>query len=208
LALVLHSVARWGRPLLGAAALLLVASCASLRAPTLRGVLPSASEAPRVWTLDGRIGVKVDSKGWSASLRWSQNREDFSAHFSGPFGRGAVEVRQRDGKLWVRDPEGREHRGADLQQWAHQQFGAELPIGELSYWLVGIAEPGRPAGVVRGEGGRPLRLEQGGWQVRFLDWTDLGRWLVPRRLVLSRADVEVKVVVDHWAEENDSRGPD
>ncbi len=189
-----------------AGAALLAGGCASLLGPTPKGALASVGETPRVWRLEGRIGVKVDDRGWSASLLWRQNGEDFSARFSGPFGQGAVEVHRLGGALWVRDQDGQELRGPELQRWALQQFGAELPVRELPYWLVGAADPGRPAEISRDDAGRPLRLMQAGWGVRFLDWTELGSWLVPRRLALSRRGVEVKVVVDQWAEVGDTPG--
>jgi len=189
-----------------AGAALLTGGCASLRAPAPERALASPGEAPRVWRLEGRIGVKVDDRGWSASLAWHQHGEDFSARFSGPFGRGAVEVHQLGGALWVQDQEGRERRGPELQQWARSQFGAELPVRELPYWLVGSAAPHAPARISRDDEGRPLRLEQAGWEAHYQGWTELGPWTLPRRLTLSRGEVEVKVVVDRWDEGGGHRG--
>ena len=177
---------------------LLLAGCAALReAPPPR---PPAPDVPRVWTLEGRIGVQTPDRGWQAGLRWVQQGEDFHARLSGPLGTGTAEIRMSGGTLRLRDGRGGERSGAQIDAWARETFGEPLPVEALSFWLLGLPRPDRPARIQEGGAGLPEGLSQAGWDVRFEEWTRLGGRTLPRRLSLERGGVRVRLVVHRWQE--------
>jgi outer membrane biogenesis lipoprotein LolB len=47
------------------------------------------------WAFNGRIGVVAGDDGFSGSLRWLQEGDDFEATVSGPLGIGTVRLRGR-----------------------------------------------------------------------------------------------------------------
>jgi len=177
----------------------LLHGCAALHRPSVEQGVPERLPPPRVWTLDGRVGAKVAERGWSARLHWHQSGEEFSARLSGPFGQGAVDVEKDSRGLRLRES-GREHRGAALDKWASEQFGAPLPVAELPYWLIGLPNPEGGASVRRGPQGLISRLEQAGWRVEFQTWRRFGNRLLPRRLLLVHGDLRLTLVVHAWQE--------
>jgi outer membrane lipoprotein LolB len=177
---------------------LLLSGCAALReAPPPR---PPVSDVPKVWTLEGRMGVQTRDRGWQARLRWVQRGEDFHVRLSGPLGSGTADIRMSDGSLRLRDSRGGERSGAQIDAWARETFGEPLPVEALSFWLLGLPRPGRPARIDEGADGLPDGLFQAGWDVRFEEWARLGGRTLPRRLSLERGGVRVRLVVHRWQE--------
>jgi outer membrane lipoprotein LolB len=179
---------------------LLLSGCESLREPPSFGWLPEQRPPPRVWTLDGRVGVKMDGRGWSARLHWRQSGRAFSARLSGPFGQGAVQVEKDARGVRLLESSGREHRGEALERWALEHLGAPLPVEELPYWLIGLPQPGKSSSIQRDPQGLIAHMDQAGWQVAFLGWQRVGDRILPRRLSLVRGEVSLSLVVHDWTE--------
>ncbi|MGD2081992.1 MAG: lipoprotein insertase outer membrane protein LolB [Chromatiales bacterium] len=151
-----------------------------------------------MWTLEGRIGVRMQDQGWQARLRWQQQGDDFHARLSGPLGSGTVDLRMADGVLRVRDSRGGERSGPEIDVWAREAFGEPLPVEELRFWLLGLARPDLPAQMDEDVDGLPRGLSQAGWRVRFDEWARFEGRTLPRRLSIERGRVRVKLVVHRW----------
>jgi outer membrane lipoprotein LolB len=184
-----------------AALLMLLAACASTRPPVL-AVPAGMSWDQRVerlqeqssWTLAGRAAVAVGSQGWQANLNWQQRSLESDLHLSGPLGVGAQILKLTPAGLSIN---GAPADGAALAQ-LEDKLGFDLPISRLRYWLLGVPDPAAPDEVVRDSQDCAQQLTQDGWSIAYERYAVDDGNLLPARLVLTRDDVRVRIIVDHW----------
>lgn len=155
------------------------------------------------YTLEGRVAVRSGEEGWQASVRWRQREAVSEVRLAGPFGAGALQLRFDGALLTLATSRGEELTGEDAALALRQQLGFDPPLAELRHWLLAQAAPPESAARVEaGANGRPATLQQQDWRISFEDYRaqPLGRALVqlPRRLVATRGDVRLRLVVDRW----------
>jgi outer membrane lipoprotein LolB len=185
-------------------ALTLVCCCVLAACATTRRPLPAPTTKwePRVnelqnageWQLDGRAAVALGTQGWQATLNWRQSDGIAEVHLSGPFGISAMVLKQT--------PEGLSLNGAPpsdaVLSQVQEKLGFDLPIDNLHYWLLGVPNPGSTYELAPNEQDRAKSLNQAGWIIAYDRYMPVaGDWL-PQRLVLTRGDVRVRIVIDHW----------
>ncbi|HEX3915041.1 MAG TPA: lipoprotein insertase outer membrane protein LolB [Steroidobacteraceae bacterium] len=146
------------------------------------------------WQLDGRAAVALGSQGWQATLSWQQTDGTAELHLSGPFGIGAMVIKQDAGGLSLN---GSPSSGAAFQQ-VQDKLGFDLPIENLHFWLLGVPDPGASSDFTRNAQDRALSFVQAGWRIDYDKYMAVGADVLPARLTLTRADVRVRIVIDHW----------
>jgi outer membrane lipoprotein LolB len=146
------------------------------------------------WQLDGRAAVALGTQGWQATLNWRQADDISEAHLAGPFGIGALVLKQT--------PEGLSLNGAPpsaaVMAQVQEKLGFDPPIDNLHYWLLGVPNPGSTYDVSRNEQDRAKTLSQDGWSIAYDRYMPVAGDVLPARLVLSRDTVRVRIVIDHW----------
>jgi outer membrane lipoprotein LolB len=150
------------------------------------------------WTMSGRAAVATANDGWSAGIRWQQEGTASELNLSGALGIGGVRVRS-DGAAFTVDTSKGEHIEAeDASAALEQAIGVPLPVTHLRYWLLGVPSPASPANEERGDNGHLSKLEQDGWVITYDRYVPRGERTLPARVVMERAPVRVRVVVDKW----------
>lgn len=176
--------------------LLAVAACSP--APIKPTAIWQAPEWP-VWALQGRVAVRHADDGWHASLKWSQQVDQYQLELSGPLGQGAVRLSG--------DAEGvRLTRADGAQDWAPtadellaRHTGWQLPIAGIRYWARGLAAPGSTASIEHDAAGRPVQLQQAGWDIAYNQYQDYpGLGSLPRRIDFQRGELSARLIVDRW----------
>ncbi|MFO1401533.1 MAG: lipoprotein insertase outer membrane protein LolB [Steroidobacteraceae bacterium] len=187
---------------LSAFLLLLLAGCATL---------PPRAPAPLAWPerrdalqriegfdLRGRVAVATGTGGFNATLRWAQHGAAARVDLAAPLGVGAARIDQRGDELSVTTSRGARLTGAEASASIEREFGFEPPFASLRYWLLGAADPARPAEETLDGEQRLARLVQDGWSIDYAEYqASGGRWL-PRRLTLRREAVRVRLLVQAW----------
>jgi outer membrane lipoprotein LolB len=146
------------------------------------------------WRLDGRAAVAAGTQGWQASLNWHESDAWAEVHLSGPFGVGSLVLK--------RTPDGLSLNGAPpsdaVLAQLRERLGFELPIDHLRFWLLGVPDPSAPFEFTRNDQDRASQLTQDGWTIDYDRYMPVNGDLLPARLVLRRAGVRVRIVVDRW----------
>jgi outer membrane lipoprotein LolB len=180
--------------LLGCVAL---AACATTRpAPPAVKWEQRLSELQKAdgWQIDGRAAVALGTQGWQASLTWRQAQGFAEVHLAGPFGIGALVLKQ--------GPDGLSLNGAPpsdtVLAQVQEKLGFDLPLENLHYWLLGVPNPASGFTLARNDQDRAKLLTQAGWSISYDRYLPSEADLLPTRLVLSRDDVRVRIVIDHW----------
>jgi len=174
-----------------------LAACATtkLTPPSVRWDARAAAlqHADR-WQLQGRAAVAVGTQGWQATLTWQQSGPYAVVHLSGPFGIGALALEQKPDGLSLN---GAPPSDAVLSQ-LQDRLGFELPLENLRFWLLGVPDPSAPYELTRSGQDRAQKLTQNGWTILYDRYLPLDGDLLPGHLTLSREDVRVRIVIDHW----------
>jgi outer membrane lipoprotein LolB len=184
----------------------LLGVCSALAAcATVRPLPPSAPSVKweqrvtdlqqgRGWQLDGRAAVAIGTQGWQATLNWRQTGMFAEVHLSGPFGIGALVLKQ--------GPDGLSMNGAPpsdaVISQVQEKLGFDLPLENFHYWLLGVPNPADGFELSRNDQDRAKALNQAGWSIAYDRYLPVAGDLLPATLVLSRDNVRVRIIIDHW----------
>lgn len=151
------------------------------------------------WSLRGRIAVHAGEQGWHASLNWRQSVAGYQLELSGPLGQGAVRMTGDAAGVTLERADGLRDWAADADELLARNTGWTLPVGGLRYWVQGRAVPERPADWERAADGRPLRLRQDGWDIRYTSYQEqTGGVPLPKRIDLERDGIRARLLIDAW----------
>ena len=143
------------------------------------------------WAFNGRIGVAAGDDGFSGSLRWSQDGEDFEATVSGPLGIGTVRLEGNGRRVQLIDKDGNRTVLEDAERDLYLRYGWTIPVRSLRYWALGIPDPG--------DDGQLERLTQGGWRVDITRYGEGGGQAMPTRIKAASEQTRVKLAIHKWS---------
>lgn len=168
--------------------------CASV--PPAPRFEPEASPAPN-WTLQGRIGVASGEQNLSGQIRWQHRAATDEVLMTSPLGQGVARiVRDADGVV-LELPDQPARRAPDADSLTREALGYVLPLAGLTWWMQARPDPGHPFEATRDASGRLTRLRQNGWVIDYLQYAaDMP--LRPRKLVVSREGLQIRLVADNW----------
>lgn len=152
------------------------------------------------WNLRARTVITVDEAVYSVGLGWKRQQDSFTMLLEAPFGQGVFKIesdpryRPRYTLLY---PDGQALRGQSPEALLQQAIGWALPVSGMHYWMVGLPRPDSSHQRELDGGGKVSRLTQDGWNITYQDFFSEAPKL-PRKLLLEREQVRLRVVVDSW----------
>jgi outer membrane lipoprotein LolB len=180
------------------ALLLALAGCASIE-PTSAPPMPQAPLASS-WSWQGRISAKAGDEALSGQLRWRHQGDEDVLLFSSPLGQGLARIDRDASGVVLEVPDEPPRRAATVEALTAEALGYALPVGGLVYWIQARPDPSAPFELSADEFGRPAHISQDGWSIRYVKYFDDSPYR-PRRLTLSRDDLEIRLVIDEWQSE-------
>src|SRR5690606_7847932 len=135
--------------------------------------------------------------GGSGQLRWSETAGGSVLELRAPIsGQGWRLQIDADGAV-LDGLQGGPRRDSDAARLLREAVGWERPVAASRHWV----RRARAAGTAQlefADDGLPARLQQAGWTIDFLDWQRETSPPLPRRLVASRDQHRVRLVVGQW----------
>jgi len=200
---VIHDL-RFALRLLVASALLALAACAPVRTRgTAAQLAAQTAREQRLgvqthWSLQGRFAVSDGHDGGSGNLSWQQNGDRYSLILRAP-------VTGKTARLQG-GPEGAVLTGVhqspiqsvDAQALLADQFGWQMPVAQLTWWVRGLRAPDSSAQLSYGENGLPSLLQQDGWKVEYRDWYADRNPPLPRKVYASKPPYSVRLLIETW----------
>ena len=176
-------------------ALLALQGCSGLTTrPATSGQAFAHNRELSHWQLSGKIGIRSPRGADSAYLNWLQCGERYQIRINGPLGSGAVKLLGEPGLVTLLNGGEPTIVAASPEQLLMEQFGWQLPLSQLVYWVRGIPAPQQPWGP------EPLGFEQDGWQLSFPSQTEQQHYQLPAKAVAQQQQQELKVIliVKEW----------
>jgi outer membrane lipoprotein LolB len=160
------------------------------------------------WKLSGKLGFRAPQQGGSASVNWTQEKDNYQLFLSGPFGVGSAKIYgdEKTAEMLYGDTVYRQ----SPQQLAMQLTGLPLPVDALSWWARGLPSPTQPeaTALATGPDGLAVGFDQAGWQLSFSRYRQTDGGLLPGKITGSlNADVNsgaedrsysFKLVISGW----------
>jgi outer membrane lipoprotein LolB len=167
----------------------------SLVGCTSRNIRDQASENARFslpslssWQLQGKIGVRSDRGNANLGFVWDQSPDSFEITLTGALGVLVARLTGGTSEAVLALPDGREYRGAGIDNLLEIQLGYRLPVSLLAYWVRGIPDPGFAYEKTA------MGFNQQGWQVEFQQYSPSG----PRKIQVRQADIRLRLVALEW----------
>jgi outer membrane lipoprotein LolB len=155
------------------------------------------------WSLSGRIAVANGKQGGSGRIDWKQKLDSYTISLSAPVTRQSWRLSGDADGARLEGVEGGPREGADVESLLQSTTGWDIPVRALSDWVRGIGATSPefgPAKVEYGAGNLPSRLQQAGWLIEYQDWQPAADGpVMPARLVATRGQAKVRLIVDQWS---------
>jgi outer membrane lipoprotein LolB len=172
--------------------LLLTSGCA---APQIRQ--PAHMAAPEVFQLQGRIGVRYGAEGFSGNIHWRHGTQVDEILLLSPLGQVVARIERNTTGVRLDTPD-EHHEAQDAAELTGRVLGWRLPLAGLQYWVTGHAAPDDAASMMRDESMNISQLSQQEWEIGYRDYRQVGHHVLPTRIVMRNASLELRLVVDEW----------
>ena len=177
----------------------LLAACAGIPPGTPQAALPARDQVGD-FALEARFALRVslpDRKPENSGgrLSWVHKIGDDRILISNPLGVGLAEINTGPTRSRLRTGDGQDFESTDPDELIEQVTGQRLPVRQLPEWLLGRGDPAR---TVTDASGRPLRLDEAGWQIDYA-YTDSAPGALPERVTLRRdKEIELLLRIEEW----------
>ena len=168
-----------------------IGGCAQL--PWMGGSDGGTAEA---FEAQGRVYVRYGPRAFSGTLRWQHALERDEVWLGGPLGQTAAHIVRDYTGATLTTADQQEYRATSIEALTREGLGWSLPLADLSYYVLGKVPEDATASAERDASGRLVRASRDGWSVRWVALNEGTSAQRPGRIELSKADVEIRFVVD------------
>jgi len=188
-------------------ATLVLAACAPVPVRTPGTAQQLAAQAAREqmlgaqqdWGLEGRFAASDGHRGGSGGIAWRQSGQHYRFTLRAPVTGKTVQLNGGPDGAMLTGVGKQPLAGADARQVLSAEFGWDVPVADLAWWVRGLRAPDRPAILTFGANGLPATLDQGGWHVDYRDWYSERNPPLPRKVFASRDPYTVRVFIEQWS---------
>lgn len=150
------------------------------------------------WQISGKVGIRAPKDSGSGTLFWLQRQDYYDIRLSGPLGRGAARLTGRPGKVSLEVANQGRYEARTPEALLEEQLGWKLPVSHLVWWVRGLPAPDSKSRLNLDADSRLANLEQDGWQVEYLSYTEQSGFWLPERIKLHGRDLDVTLVIKDW----------
>lgn len=183
---------------LAACAPIAVRNPGTLKQLAAQAVREQALGAQQSWNLDGRFAASDGQHGGSGSLSWQQNGQQYQFTLRAPITGKSLQLNGGPNGAVLTGMGKQALAGRNASDVLNEEFGWDVPVADLAWWVRGLRAPGRPAILTFGANGLPATLDQDGWHVDYRDWYSERQPPLPRKVYASRDPYTVRVMIETW----------
>lgn len=174
---------------------LILGGCASVPSAPRINVEPSLQAS---WTLQGRIGVQAGEQSLSGQIHWQHSAETDEVLMTSPLGQGVARIVRNVEGVMLEVPNQPPRHAPNAESLTREALGYVLPVSGLVWWVQARPDPDNVFEATRDAAGRLTQLRQNGWVIDYLQYAADAR---PRKLVVTREGLEIRLVADSWQAE-------
>ncbi|BFM10291.1 lipoprotein insertase outer membrane protein LolB [Simiduia litorea] len=195
----------WRQLALVLAGALLLQACAGKHIPVPADALLDQREQQLMrlehWSFKGKLGVKAPGESASIYITWDQQKQDYVISLQGPLGQGSAKVLGSNSGATL-EQDGEHYQSDDVETLVFQQFGWQLPVHQLKYWLRALPSPASAdrRQLMRDEQGLLLSQQQAGWRMEYSQYHWVGEQALPGKIKAESSSLGVRLilVINQW----------
>jgi len=151
------------------------------------------------WIAVGAVSATQANTHFQASMHWQQQSDNhYHIRFFGPLGLGQANI-DYDGKQVFFTDHKHRYQAQTPESLLENQLGIQLPVNDLQYWILGAVAPNQSiTHMTLDPYNRLQSLDQEGWHIEYLAFTNVDGVELPQRIRLSQAHTQVKLAIDRW----------
>lgn len=150
------------------------------------------------FSLQGRIGVQTNSKGFSGGLKWHHSTASDNIALFSPLGSQVAQITKSSDQITLTDANGKKISAANAETLTYNALGWSLPLTGLADWSLGRPSSGPILASTWDEQGLLTTLNQDGWKIEFSNYTELNGYWLPGKIFLKSDQVNLKLLVESW----------
>ncbi len=151
------------------------------------------------WSFTGRIAVQAANDGWSGSIHWDQQDQNYAIDIHGPVGSGSARLNRSAQGSVLRLSDEQSFTGPDARTLLVEHFGWDIPVDALQLWIIGRSDPLVDKQFELDDTGRLLRLRQSGWDVEYKRYARTGNFDLPEKIFARNEHAQIRLFVDEWS---------
>jgi outer membrane lipoprotein LolB len=151
------------------------------------------------FTLQGRIGVQYDGKGFSGGLHWQHLLAGDNVSLFSPLGGQVASIKKTAGKVTLEDANGNSISATDIESLTQSTLGWQLPMVGLADWSLGRPTNSKIDAITWDTLGHLSTLKQDGWTIEYLNYAEQGGHFLPSKITFRSNNVYLKLLVEKWA---------
>lgn len=148
------------------------------------------------FTLKGAIGVSAKGQASSANVIWQQNKANYKIEFYGPLGIGASTLTGGSGVVRFVTPRGAQTAN-NPELLLDSELGWSVPVEGLVDWIRGLPQLASSKYELN-HFGYISNLTENDWQIRYLNYMNIGGLGLPQQMILTRGKLRVVISIDNW----------
>ena len=153
----------------------------------------------QVWKAKGRLAIQADEDGWTASIHWDQDHDNYRIRLIAPLGQGTYELTGSDEGVVMTTADNRILNARNPERLLEDNLGWQVRLSGLRYWILGLPEPGVDAEQVNFDNeGRLSDMQQAGWRVSVLRYIGTDGLQLPGKLFMHNDRFKLRLVIHEW----------
>jgi outer membrane lipoprotein LolB len=150
------------------------------------------------FSLQGRIGVQTNSKGFSGGLKWHHLMDSDNIALFSPLGSQVAQITKSSNQITLTDANGKIASATDAETLTHHTLGWSLPLTGLADWSLGRPSSGPILASTWDAQGLLTTLNQDGWKIEFSNYAEFNGYWLPGKIFLKSDQVNLKLLVENW----------
>ena len=149
--------------------------------------------------IEGRAAVQKGSEGGSLKFRWREDAAHTALRLVAPMAQGTIALERGPDGVSLLGADGQRQTADSLETLMTAQLKWSFPVAGARFWVRGVPDPATKVDYLGlDDAGRLRDLTQAGWRISVLEYREQGPDTVPRRLLLSAGDLQLRLVIDRW----------
>ncbi len=151
------------------------------------------------WRVRGKISLWRDGEDFRAPFIWEYRSGHSQIYLLDAFGwpRGRIEW-SADGAGYF-SQSGKRRRFASIHDFSLRQFGVDLPLAAIRYWMTGVPRVRDEIKNLHFSSAKGITdFEQSGWHVQYLARQDVKGYSLPAKMRVEKQNAGVLFLISGW----------
>jgi len=152
--------------------------------------------------VQARIAVQTQERSFSGATRWQHQGHTDDIAVLSPLGGQIASIKKNIDGVQLKTSDGKILNAKNVEDLTAENLGWRLPLSGLSYWIIGRPSNKLAEDIEWDFEGRITKLSQDGWKIEYTQYTQIGDYWLPKKILLLSPKLNLKLVVQDWSNIN------